>query len=31
MSSHPSDANRVAEVQRRMPEVMPLYEKAHKA
>jgi predicted Zn-dependent protease len=31
ISSHPSDSNRVAEVQRRLPEVMPLYERAQKA
>lgn len=31
MSSHPNDANRVADVQRRLPEVMPLYERSQKA
>jgi predicted Zn-dependent protease len=31
MSSHPSDTNRIAEVQRRLPEVMPLYERSQKA
>jgi predicted Zn-dependent protease len=30
MSSHPADGNRVAEIERRLPEVMPLYEKARR-
>ena len=30
LSSHPADGNRVAEIQRRLPEVMPLYEKARR-
>jgi predicted Zn-dependent protease len=30
MSSHPADANRVEEIRRHLPEVMPLYEKARR-
>ena len=30
LSSHPADGNRVAEIQRHLPEVMPLYEKARR-
>jgi predicted Zn-dependent protease len=30
MSSHPSDSTRIAEIQRHLPEVMPLYEKARR-
>jgi predicted Zn-dependent protease len=30
LSSHPADGNRVAEIERRLPEVMPLYEKARR-
>jgi len=30
MSSHPSDSSRIAEIQRRLPEVMPLYERARR-
>ncbi len=28
LSDHPADANRVAEIERRLPAVMPLYAKA---
>jgi predicted Zn-dependent protease len=30
LSSHPDDGNRVAEIERHLPEVMPLYEKARR-
>ena len=30
LSSHPADGDRVAEIQRHLPEVMPLYEKARR-